>query len=73
MAKLVRQTNWLCNWKTWEDIPFVEAVAYLAKLHYTLNYTYNKADGTRVMMFHKKDCATEYRLELDPDEKEERT
>ena len=28
--------------------------------------TYNKADGTRVMMFHKKDCATEYRLEMDP-------
>ena len=73
MAMLVRQTKWLCNWKTWVDIPFVEAVVYLAKLHYTLNYAYDKADGTRVMMFHKKDCATVYRLEMNPDEKEERT
>ncbi len=73
MVKLTRQAKWLCNWKTWEDISFDEAIAYLAKLHYTLNYAYNKANGTRVMMFHKKDCATEYRLELDPDEKEERT
>ena len=67
MAKLVRQTKWLCNWKTWEDIPFTEAVAYLAKLHYKLDYGYNRAGGIRVMMFQKTDCATVYRLEVDVD------
>ena len=67
MAKLVRQTNWLCNWKTWENIPFTEAVAYLAKLHYKLYSAHNREDGVRVMMFHRKDRATVYRLEVDLD------
>ena len=65
MAKMTRQTKWLCNWKTWEDIPFTEAVAYLARYHYTLFHAYTR-DGIRVMYFDKPGCATIYRLEMDP-------
>lgn len=65
MAMLVRQTKWLCNWKTWENIPFTEAGAYLAKLRYTMFHAYNRDDGVRVMYFDKPGCATIYRLEVD--------